>query len=167
MAIKTISRDRASKQNKAGLKLDPVQEPIKTTSVKILDKMGNGRKEKLPNFRDDNNGALLVELYEKAITLCKMYDLYDNNGDRKAVAQAQHRTLYGECKNTWQGLMGNTHNYGTNRADKHKIICQRLCQEELGKRVSSTSAPRCAWASSTKATTIRRRPSACTQSTTL
>ena len=97
--------------------------------------MGNKAKEKLPNFRDDNNGALLAELCEKAIALCSTYNLYNNNGDWKAVAQAQYRALYGKCKNTWQELMNNTRNYGTNGADKHKIICQRLCQEELVKRV--------------------------------
>ena len=31
--------------------------------------------------------------------------------------------------------MNNTRNYGTNKADKHKNICQRLCQEETGKQV--------------------------------
>ena len=31
--------------------------------------------------------------------------------------------------------MNNTRNYGTNGADKHKRTCQRLCQEELGKRM--------------------------------
>ena len=31
--------------------------------------------------------------------------------------------------------MSNTRNYGANGADKHKRICQQLCQEELGKRV--------------------------------
>ena len=31
--------------------------------------------------------------------------------------------------------MNKTRNYGTNGADKHKRICQRLCQDELGKRV--------------------------------
>ena len=134
-------RGHASKQNKAVLTLDPVPEPTKTTSVKILDKMGNEAKEKLPNFRDDNNGALLVELCEKAITLYKTYNLYDENGDWKAVTQAQHRAMYGECKKTRQELMGNTRNYGMSGANKHKKMCQQLCQEELGEQVTSTSAP--------------------------
>ena len=68
-------RGRASKQNKAVLTLDPVPEPTKTTSVKISDEMGNEEKEKLLNFRDDNNGSLLVDLCEKAITLCNTYNL--------------------------------------------------------------------------------------------
>ena len=97
--------------------------------------MGNKAKEKLPNFRDDNNGALLVGLCEKAIALFKTYDIYNNNGNWKAVAQAQYRALYGECKNTWQGSMDNTRNYGTEGADKHKRICQWLCQGELGEQV--------------------------------
>ena len=58
-----------------------------TTSVKILDEMDNKTKEKLPNFRDDNNRTLPVELCKKAIALCKMYGLYNNNGDWKAMAQ--------------------------------------------------------------------------------
>ena len=69
---------------------------MKTTYVKILDEMGNKAKEKLPNFRDDNNGAILVELCEKAIALCNTYNLYNDNGDWKTVAQAQYRALYGE-----------------------------------------------------------------------
>ena len=67
--------------------------------------MDNIAKEKLPNFRDDNRGALLVELCEKSIAICEAYDLYNGNGDWKTVAQAQYRALYGECKNTWQDLM--------------------------------------------------------------
>ena len=78
---------------------------------------------------------MLVELCKKSIAICEAYDLYNDNGDWKTVAQAQYRALYGECKNTLQELMNNTRNYGTNGADKHKRICQRLCQEELGKRV--------------------------------
>ena len=105
------------------------------TSVKILDKMGNEAKEKLPSFRDHNNGALLVELCEKAIALCNTYNLYNNDGDWKAVAQAQHCALYGKCKNTWQKLMGNTRNCDTNGSDKHKRICQQLCQGEFRERV--------------------------------
>ena len=31
--------------------------------------------------------------------------------------------------------MNDTRNYGTNEAAKNKRMCQRLCQEELGKRV--------------------------------
>ena len=95
--------------------------------------MGNEEKEKLLNFRDDNNGSLLVDLCEKAITLCNTYNLYNDKGDWKAVVQAQHRALYSECKNTWHELMDKTRNYSTNGANKHMRICQQLCQEELGK----------------------------------
>ena len=126
-------RSRARKQNKEVLTLNPVQEPTKTTSVKILDDMGNKAKEKLPNFRDDNNTVLLVELCDKSMAVCKAYDLYNKNGDWRTVAQAQYCALYGKCKDTWQELMNNTRNYGTNGADKHKRICQQLCQQELGK----------------------------------
>ena len=61
--------------------------------------------------------------------------MYNGNGDWKTVAQAQYRALCGKCKNTWQDLMSNTRNYGANGGDKHKRMCQRLCQEEIGKRV--------------------------------
>ena len=84
-------RGRASRQNKAVLTLDPAPGPTKTTSVKILDDMGSKAKDKLPNFRDNNNGVLLVKLREKAIASCKTY---------KTVAQAQYHVLYGKCKNT-------------------------------------------------------------------
>ena len=120
-------RGHASRRNKAVLTLDPAPEPTNTTSVKILDDMDNMAKEKLPNFRDDNRGALLVELCEKSIAICEAYDLYNDNGDWKIVAQAQYRALYGEYKNTWQELMNNTRNYGTNGTNKHKRICQQLC----------------------------------------
>ena len=105
-----------SKRNKAVLTLDPVPEPTNTTSVKILDDMCNQAKERLPNFRDGNKGALLVELCEKSIAACEAYDLYNDNGDWKTVAQAQYRALYGKCKNAWQELMNNTRNHGTNGA---------------------------------------------------
>ena len=51
------------------------------------------------------------------------------------MAQAQHRTMYGECKKTQQELMNDTRDYAVNGADKHKRMCQKLCQEKLGKRV--------------------------------
>ena len=86
--------------------------------------MGNEAKEKLPNFRDDNNGALLVKLCEKAITLCKTYNLYNDNSDWKTLAQTQHCALYGKYENTWQELMNNNRNYGTNGANKRKRVCQ-------------------------------------------
>ena len=73
-------RGRASKQNKAVLTLDPAPEPTKTTSVKILDEMGNEVKEKLPNNRDSDNGALLAELCQKVIEVCETYKLYNENG---------------------------------------------------------------------------------------
>ena len=92
---KNFFRGRAIRQNKAVLVLGPVSEPTKTTSGKIVDKMGNKAKEKLPNFRDDNNRALLVELCKKVIAFCKTYELYNDNGDWKAVAQAQQRAMYG------------------------------------------------------------------------
>ena len=31
--------------------------------------------------------------------------------------------------------MNNTRNYSANKADKHKRMCQKLCQEKLGERV--------------------------------
>merc|ERR1711966_25886 len=71
---------RASKQNKAVLTLDPAPEPTNTTSLKILDEMGNEVKEKLPNNND--NGALLAELCQKVIAVCETYKLYNENGGR-------------------------------------------------------------------------------------
>ena len=74
VAIETISV--AALVSKA-LTLDPVPEPAKTTFVKILDDMDNKVKEKLPNYRDDNNGVLLVKFCQKAIAICEMYALYN------------------------------------------------------------------------------------------
>ena len=93
MAIETHF-PRPREQAKAVLTLDPVPELAETASVKVLDNVGNKAKEKLPNFRDGDNGALLVDLCEKAIALCKTYNLYNDNGDWKTMAQAQHCALY-------------------------------------------------------------------------
>ena len=128
-------RGQNSKQSKAVLKFEPAPEPTGTTSVKILDEMNNEVKEKLPNFRDDNEGALLVELCKKAIAICDTYDLYNANGDWKAVAQAQHRAMYGECKESWSDLVDDIRNWGANGANKHRAMCQKVCQSELGERV--------------------------------
>ena len=68
----------------------------------------------------------VVELCEKAIARCKTHELYNNNGDWKAVAQAQNRAMYGKCKKTWQVLMDNTRNYGANGADNNMKMCQQL-----------------------------------------
>ena len=82
------------------------------------------------------------------------------------MAQAQHRTMYGECKKTQQELMNDTRDYAVNGADKHKRMCQKLCQEELGKRVYLDQCVAIR-AGRTKVTATRRRPSTYTQSTTL
>ena len=116
-------RGRAN-NNKAILTLDPAPEPTKTTSVKLKDDMDNEIKERIPNFRDDNKGALLVELCQRSIAICETYDLYDQPGRWKTVAQAQHRAMYGECKDAWLDLMSDTRNWGANGADKHKRMCQ-------------------------------------------
>ena len=91
-------RGTSSKQSKAILNLDPVEKPLKTTSIKIMDSMDNEVKERLPNFRDDNNQSILVEVCQKSISICKTYNLYNEDGDWKAVAQVQHHAMYGECK---------------------------------------------------------------------
>ena len=53
--------------------------------------MDNKVKEKLTKskYRDDNNGALLVELCQKAIAICETHTLYNENGDQKALAQVK------------------------------------------------------------------------------
>ena len=47
-------RGTSSKQSTAILNLDTVEEPLNTTSIKIMDSMDNEVKERFPNFRDDN-----------------------------------------------------------------------------------------------------------------
>ena len=66
-------RGCTSKQNKVVLTLDPAPKPTKTTSVNIIDEMGNEAKEKLPNNRDDDNGALLDKICQKVIAVCETY----------------------------------------------------------------------------------------------
>ena len=77
-----IFRCRANKQSKAILTLDPASEPTKITSVDILDEMDKAVKEKLPNNRDDDNGALLVKLCQKVIAVFATYKLYNKNVGR-------------------------------------------------------------------------------------
>ena len=60
-----------SKQRKAILILDQVEEPTNTTSIKVLDNMDNEVKDKLPNFRDNIKQAILVELCQKSIAICE------------------------------------------------------------------------------------------------
>jgi len=117
------------------LKLEPAPEPTDTTSVKILDETENEVKEKLPNFRNDDKEALLVKLCKKEIGVCQTYNLYNEAGDWKAVAQAQHRAMYGECEEAWSDLVDDVRNWGANGANKHKAMCQKICQSELGERV--------------------------------
>ena len=61
--------------------LDPALELTKTSSIKILEEMDNSVKEKLPNYRDDNNRLLLVKLCQKIIAACETYALYNESGD--------------------------------------------------------------------------------------
>ena len=43
--------------------------------------------------------------------------------------------MYGECKEYWKDLLNDIRDWGANGASKHKRMCQRLCQSELGERV--------------------------------
>ena len=61
------SQSQTNTQNKAILKLDPTPEPIKVTSIKILHDMKNKTKERITNYRDENNKAILLERWEMSI----------------------------------------------------------------------------------------------------
>ena len=79
-----------SVRDKALLKIGPPPNPHDTTSIKMVDDDGNEEKERLPNFRDNDNGAIVLTLCKKAISLCIVYELYDDNGSWKRVLCAQH-----------------------------------------------------------------------------
>ena len=51
-------------------------------SVEIFDEMNKEVKEKIPDNRGENNGALLVKLCQKVFAVCETYKLYK----RMAVA---------------------------------------------------------------------------------
>ena len=62
--------------SKAILKLEPPPAFERTTSAKLNEAMGNKVKERLNNWRDGDNGRILVDMLVKSILICNKYSLY-------------------------------------------------------------------------------------------
>ena len=89
--------------------MPPVSE--QTTSVKLKDALGNKVKERLDDWRDDNNDHILVNMLTKSISICSKYSLYNPEGKWRVMVQAVGRALTGKCKKEWLKLEANTTNW--------------------------------------------------------
>ena len=98
----------------------------------MVDEDGNDVKERLPDFRDNDNPAIVLTLCKKAISLCIVYELYDDAGSWKRILRAQHRALTGDCKDFLGELISDVRDWKNNGKAKHKKICQKLCSEAMG-----------------------------------
>ena len=78
------------------LGLPPTSEQI--TSVKLNDAMENEVKERLDDWRDGDDGQILVDVLVKSTSICNKYSLYNANGDWQSVVQGVGRALTGKCE---------------------------------------------------------------------
>ena len=78
---KRNNRRPPSKASKAILKLGlpPVSE--RQTSLKLTDALDNEVKERPDDFRDGDEGRILVNMLHKSISICNSYTLYNTGGD--------------------------------------------------------------------------------------
>ena len=120
------------KQDKATLKIGPPPNPKDKTSIKMLDMDRNGVKKRLSDFRDNDDPTILLTLCKKAISLSVVYKLYDEDGSWKKLARVQHRALSGVVKEQLGKLIANVRNWDVNGKAKHKMMCQKICQEVIG-----------------------------------
>ena len=84
--------------SKAILKLGPPPTSERTTSIKLHDAMDNEVKERLDDWRDGDDGRILVNMLIKSISICNKYSLYNADGDWQSVAQGVGRALTGKCE---------------------------------------------------------------------
>ena len=60
--------------------------------------MENEVKEHLDDWRDGDDGRILVYMLVKLISICNKYSLYNVDGDWQSVAQRVGRALTGKCE---------------------------------------------------------------------
>ena len=65
---------------------------------------------------------------QNSIEHCVICNLYNREGDWRAIVQAQHRALNGEYKDTWADLIGDIRNWGVDGQRKYENMYQKLCQ---------------------------------------
>ena len=73
--------------SKAILKLGPPPTSKWTTSVKLNGMTENEVKEWLDDWRDSDNGPILVDMIVKSISMCNSYSLYNADEDWQSVVQ--------------------------------------------------------------------------------
>ena len=73
--------------SKAILKLGPPPTSEQTTSIKLCDAMDNEVKERLDDWRDGDDGRILINMLVRLISICNKYSLYNANGDWQSIAQ--------------------------------------------------------------------------------
>ena len=108
--------------SKAILKLGPPPTSKRTTSIKLHDAMDNKVKECLDDWRDGNDGRILVDVLIKSISICNKYSLYNADGDWQCVAQGVGRALTGKCEKEFNKLFNKIDNWHANGANKHKKL---------------------------------------------
>ena len=84
---KRKERGPPSKASKAILKLGKPPVSEQTTSLKLEDALGNEVKEKLDNWRDGDDGRILIQMLVKSIEICNNYSLYNGERQWQAVVQ--------------------------------------------------------------------------------
>jgi len=82
------NRGPPSKASKAILKLGPPPVSERTTSLKLTDALDNEVKERLDDYRDGDEGRILIDMLQKSISICNSYTLYNAGGDWRSVVQA-------------------------------------------------------------------------------
>ena len=96
--------------NKAILKLGPPPTSERTTSIKLQDAMNNEVKERLDDWRDGDDGRILVDMLIKSILISDKYSLYNADGDWQCVAQGVGRALTGKCEKEFNKLFNEINN---------------------------------------------------------
>ena len=131
---KRKDRGPPAKSSKAILKLGPPPASERTTAIKLNDALNNQVKERLDDWRDGDNARILIDVLSKSISICKKYNLYNNTGDWKAVAQGVSRALTGKCKKEWDKLVNDLNNWNAGGANKHKLLVQKFSQKVFKKK---------------------------------
>ena len=108
--------------SKAILKLGSPPASEQTTTVKSQDAMGNKVKEHLDNWRDGDDGRILIDMLVKLIVICNKYSIYSANGDRQSVVQGFSRALAGKREKEFDKLLNKINNWGAGGANKHKRL---------------------------------------------
>ena len=108
--------------SKAILKLGPPPTSERTTSVKLNDAMENEVKERLDNWRDGDDGRILVNMLVKSTSTCDKYSLYNANRDWQSVVQWVDRALTGKREKEFNKLFNEINNWRAGGANKHKRL---------------------------------------------